>query len=120
MTDDNIEVMAPQQAKSFLSVLAEQGNGHVVSEMSRELHALIESIEQHYERFRGKVAGSLALTMKFTLENGAYKVETSYATSRPKAPAAGTIMWVDRDGNLGTANPRQLSMPFTTATPIKR
>jgi hypothetical protein len=94
VTDDNIEVMAPQQAKSFLSVLAEQGNGHVVSEMSRELHALIESIEQHYERFRGKVAGSLALTMKFTLENGKPLWETELG--KGGAPGGPGVRWETR------------------------
>src|SRR5215467_9749834 len=113
MTDDAPEIeVINAQPKSFLAVLAEQGGGHVVAEMSRELHDLIDAIEQHFDKFRGRVSGSLSLGMKFTLENGAYKVETTYSTSRPKAPAAGTIMWVDRNGDLGTSNPRQLSMPF--------
>ena len=120
MTDEpEVEIISAPQPKSFLSVLAEQQNGTVVNEMSKELHGLIDAIERHFENYRGKVSGSIALNMKFTLENGLYKVETSYSSSRPKAPAAGTIMWLDRDGNLDTKNPRQLTMGFA-ATPIKR
>lgn len=103
------------QPKSFMAFLAEQQGGAVVSEVSKELRSLVEAIEDHYEHFRGKVTGSLTLSFKVTLEGGTYKVDSSYATTRPKAPPAGTVMWLDREGNLGTMNPRQLAMPFTTA-----
>jgi hypothetical protein len=101
------------QPKSFLVFLADQQNGVVINELSRELRDLVEAIENHFEHFRGKVSGSLSVSFKLTLENGVYRVDTTYTSSRPKAPPAGTIMWLGRDGNLAAQNPRQLSMPFT-------
>jgi hypothetical protein len=117
--EDGVVLNAMPPPKSFLAVLAEQRGGQVVNELSKELHNLIVNIEDHFEQFRGKVTGSLSLTMKFTLEGGAYKVESTFQSSRPKAPASGTIMWLDHNGDIGTANPRQLQMPFA-ASPINK
>jgi hypothetical protein len=104
------EEILPPQPKSFLVFLGEQQNGTVVNELSRELRQLVEAIEDHFDRYRGTVSGTLSLNFKVTLDGGAYKIETTYTSSRPKAPPAGTIMWLGRDGNLATQNPRQLSM----------
>lgn len=101
--------------KSFLSFLAEQGQGQVVSELSERLRDLTETIEHHFEQFRGKVTGSIDLKLNITLEGGAYKVVTEYTVKPPKAPASGTIMWLGNDGNLATSNPRQLQMPLGAA-----
>jgi hypothetical protein len=109
------EVFSPQQPKSFLAFLAEQQSGAVVTELSRELRNLVEAIEDHFDHYRGKVSGNLAVTFKLTLEGGVYKVDATYTSSRPKAPPAGTVMWLGHDGNLNTQNPRQLAMPFTSA-----
>jgi hypothetical protein len=112
--EPHVEVLNPEpQPKSFLTLLAEQQGGAVVRELSREARNLIEQIEMHFQEFRGRVSGSISLNMNFTLENGAYKVMTKYTITPPKAPAAGTIMYLGKDGNLMGHNPNQLAMPFT-------
>lgn len=98
--------------KSFLAYLAEQQNGDVVAELSEELRGLIEAIETHYEKFRGKVSGELKLALRLTLEKGVYRVRTTYETRRPRAPEGETVMWLGPGGSLQTNNPKQLQMPF--------
>lgn len=110
--DMEIEPPHTNVPKSFLSFMAEQGQGAVVSELSEKLRDLTEAIEMHFEHFRGKVSGEINLKFKITLEGGAYKVTTEYVVKPPRAPASGTIMWLGGDGNLATTNPRQLAMPF--------
>lgn len=109
-----IEIQPPNQAKSFLAFLAEQKGGALVSEMSEEMRNLVEAIETHFDKFRGTVSGTLALNIKFTLDPklSAYRVETEYAVRMPKVPAASTIMWLGKDGNLAATNPAQLNLPF--------
>ena|ERR1051326_8832053 len=113
------EVLEPEHTnvpKSFLVFLAEQSQGQVVEELSRELRNLTEAIEMHFDRFRGKVTGEIGVKLKITLEGGAYKVVTEYAVKAPKAPASGTIMWLQADCSLATHNPRQLAMPFKSVS----
>ncbi|HEY4355990.1 MAG TPA: hypothetical protein VGN16_09605 [Acidobacteriaceae bacterium] len=108
------DIQPPNQAKSILAFLAEQKGGALVAEMSDEMRNLVEGMENHFDKFRGTVSGSLTLNIKFTIDPklGAYRVETEYAVRHPKMPAASTIMWLGRDGNLGTTNPQQLNLPF--------
>lgn len=110
------EIIPPiGQPKSFLVWLGEQRRGAVVAELSGALRDLIEAMEAHHDHFRGKVSGSISLNFKITLESDVYTVDTTYSVSRPKAPAAKTIMFLGHDGNLATENPKQLQMPFTAA-----
>lgn len=109
-----MDIAEPHQPKSFLAFLAEQEGGALVKELSQELQGLIAGIEEHFAKYRGKVSGSVALNIKMTLDKGMYRVETEYATRRPKPPPTATVMWTDRDGNLSTMNPRQLAMPFSS------
>ena len=107
------EIISPApQPKSFLAFLAEQEGGSVVQELSKELRELTEAVQDHFDHFRGKVSAKMTLNVSLKLENGAFKVETSYSVSRPKAPPSGTIMWMGHDGNLQTSNPKQMQMQF--------
>ena len=107
------EIQQPNQPKSFLAFLAEQQGGVLAAELSKELRDLTEAIEDHFDHYRGKVEGGLAISFKITLEGGVYRVDAQYASKRPKAPAASTIMWLGNDGNLATSNPKQLNLPFS-------
>jgi len=98
--------------KSFLSFMAEQQNGAVVSELSEKLRDLTEAIEMHFDQFRGKVTGEIGIKFKLTLEGGAYRVITEYTVKPPKAPLANTIMWLGKDGGLVARDPRQPGLPF--------
>lgn len=110
----DIEIEPPSQPRSFLTFLAEQQSGALVSELSKELRDITEAIEEQFDQFRGKVTGSLTINVKLTLEKGIYRVDIEYASRRPRAPAASTIMWLGRDGNLNTQNPNQLNLPFSS------
>lgn len=112
-----VQIDTPTQPKSFLAFLAEQKNGAVANELSKELRDLVEAIEMHVDHFGGgKVSGSLSINIKIVRDSGAYKVEMEYAVRRPKVPAASTFMWMGTDGNLATNNPRQLNLPFSHVT----
>lgn len=113
------EIHPPQTnvPKSFLTFMAEQKSGAVVSELSEKLRDLTETIELHFDQFRGKVSGEINLKFKLTLEGGAYRVITEYTVKPPKAPLANTIMWLGKDGSLQARDPRQLSMPFESVRP---
>lgn len=111
-----VEVLSARPTKSFLQFLAEQGQGAVANELSTRLRDLTEAIEMHFDQFRGKVKGELNVKIKFTLERGMYKVDVEYEQKNPKAPANTTMMWLGRDGNLATENPKQLNMPFSGIT----
>jgi hypothetical protein len=106
------EIQSPNQPKSFLAFLAEQQGGVVANELSKELRELTEAIEDHFDHYRGKVSGSIGVSLKLTLEGGIYRVDCEYAVRRPKVPVASTIMWLGNDGNLATNNPKQLNLPF--------
>ena len=111
------EIESPNQPKSFLSFMAEQQGGVVVNELSIKLRELTETIELHFDQFRGKVTGQIDVRFKITLEGGAYRVITEYTVKPPKAPLANTIMWLGRDGSLQARDPRQLTMPFESVRP---
>lgn len=108
------DIQPPNQAKSILTFLAEQKGGALVAETSEELRNLVEGMEMHFDKYRGTVTGTMTLTIKFSIDPklGAYRVETEYAVRHPKVPAASTIMWLGRDGNLSPNNPQQLNLPF--------
>lgn len=108
-----IEITGPAQIKSFLTFLAEQGQGAVASELSEGLRELTEAMAEHFDKFRGKVKGELKVKIKFVLEKGIFTIDTDYEVKRPAAPTNRTPMWLGNDGNLQTENPKQLRMPFT-------
>lgn len=110
-----VEVLHPRQPKSFLAYLAEQGNGELVAELSKHTADLIEDMREHYDRFRGKTEGEITVKLKFSIggktPTGGYQIDGEYTVKRPKAPGTRTLMWLDQ-GNLATANPRQIVMPL--------
>ena len=104
-----IENQHTDMPKSFLSYLAEQQGGAVADELSIAMRDLIENIEMHFEKFRGKVKGEIVVSLKLTLDRGNYKFEAEYKVKAPQAPKGETIMWLGPDGNLHTNNPKQLT-----------
>ncbi len=94
--------------RSFSVLLQHIDDGALHAELSETLQSLAKQLEAHSSRFETKAKGTLALTLTLVVSpNGTCAVVADVKSKAPKAPRAGSVMWLTKESNLSPENPRQ-------------
>src|SRR5215469_12430435 len=91
---------APGAPRSFAWFLQQIGDGSLHHELTNELRAIAEAMNAYVEEYRGAPKAKLTITLDFKLDKQAFEIAGSFKTTKPKAPAAGAVMWSDKSNNF--------------------
>lgn len=94
--------------KPFAAFIQEQRNGGLHGELSHELAALVEAVQETQK------PGTLTLTVKVAPnKDGVTMTVTDKVVAKaPEVDRGAAIFFVQGDGNLVRRDPRQLEMPL--------
>ncbi|PLX36974.1 MAG: hypothetical protein C0605_07855 [Hyphomicrobiales bacterium] len=105
--NDEQNIPAATTFGQFLQMLED---GELHEDLSNKLLQINETLNQHFQDYGGKPKAQLDLSIKFSLERGAFTIEPSFKTKLPEAPRGKTVAWSTKDHRFTPANPAQLNM----------
>jgi hypothetical protein len=106
------EVSEQPQAKEFAALLVEHLNGRTHSEISDDVHELVEAVVTHGKKGE--------LVIRFIVEpttagpDAPIGIAFETTLKKPKAAAQRATFFVDRQGNPVQEHPNQLALNFRT------
>jgi len=109
----------PGTLHTFSQLIATAEDGRLHDDLSSELNRLISTLVDHNASSRGKANGSLALTLKFSLDAGNVEMKAEVKVSEPKQERTKTFMWAGVTKRLTGRNPNQRDF-FMDAVPGNR
>jgi hypothetical protein len=96
--------------RSFAWFLQQVGDGSLHHELTNELRAIAEAMNEYVQEYRGIPKAKLVLTLDFKLNKQAFEISGGFKTTKPKAPAAGAVMWTDKSNNFTQQHPNQMNL----------
>lgn len=103
------EQEGPRSFNVFLNHLAD---GEAELELSRQLQSLIKDMRAEAIARNGKIKGTLAVALKFTIgATGPVAVTYDVTTKAPKRVTSEGHFWITAGGNLSHTNPKQETLP---------
>jgi len=110
MAEERQDAPAPGAARSFSWFLQQIGDGSLHHDLTNELREMATAMNQYVQDFRGAPKGKIVLTLDFKLDKQAFEVSGSFKITKPKAPAAGAVMWTDKANNFTQQHPSQMQL----------
>lgn len=116
MVQDHSEANLPAGSRSFSWFLGQLQSGDLHAQLTAELPRIAAALQAYTEEYRGSPKAKLTITLDFKHDKGAVEIFGKFKTELPKAPPAGAIMWVGRDGTFTQQHPNQMNL-FPSAGP---
>jgi len=100
----------PGTIHTFGHLISMAEDGRLHDDLSRQLNELISTLADHNRANRGKANGSLALTLKFSLDENNVEMKAEVKVTEPKQERTRTFMWAGPTKRLTGRNPNQRDM----------
>lgn len=100
--------------ETFDLLIAGLDSGAVNGELTREMRALVEAINER-ALADGKAKGSLTVKLTIAAENnGRVDISVDATSKRPSPRRSKEVRWVGKNGQLLLSDPRQETLPLRT------
>lgn len=108
-------------ARSFSRFIDQLGDGAAHSELSQEVHQLIQKLSHEAKARNTTVRGALTLSLKFASDSlGHVAIVYDVTTKEPKPQRVGDMFFVTKGGNLSKRDERQAELPLVRDVSVKR
>ena len=107
---DEPEIQAPGTRRSFSWVIQRIQGGDLHAQLTEQLNEIGNALRQYVEDYKGAPKAKLELKLDFKLDKGVVEIIGTSKLTLPKTPAAGAIMWIDREGNFTEQHPNQMTL----------
>lgn len=98
---------ASPAARTFDSFVRLLEDGALNAELSDQLRAINEDLNQHAIAYGGKPKAKLTIDIDFTMDGGVFMIQSRFKTKLPEAPRARTIAWGTAAHDFTPNNPKQ-------------
>lgn len=99
--------------RSFARFLEQLADGEALSELTKDLFELINTLHDQADKTNGTAKGAMTFKLDIKVDaRGVANINYSNTVKEPKPARPGATMWVTPGGNLTAENPRQPNLPL--------